>query len=243
MKLSTLILALVCFAQLGGSSANEATDIMRRQLRVGKAVASLFENQHQSTRELEEKIMQDEDNKPNEVQADMNVRWQAKIAASAQDETNKDLGDGSEQQQQSRHHFAHSSIGSELPLAVYQTRLSTHNEGQFGGCACWDGDVPSGNSIGRTTSTGYTADKLNLRILEGDMMGQQQRVQSDARILAEDGIEETAGGGWNELLGEKRRTTTKAAGMMAQADDTDDESLLASGRRTRKLASEIRRRT
>ncbi|KAG6967964.1 hypothetical protein JG688_00006048 [Phytophthora aleatoria] len=90
---------------------------------------------------------------------------------------------------------------------------------------------------------GHTADKLNLRILEGDMMGQQQRVQSDARILAEDGIEETAGGGWNELLGEKRRTTTKAAGTMAQADDTDDESLLASGRRTRKLASEIRRRT
>ncbi|ETL78416.1 hypothetical protein L917_20778 [Phytophthora nicotianae] len=70
MKLSTLILALVCLSQLGGSSANQATDIMRRQLRVGKAVASLFENQHQTTRELEEKIMQDEDNKPNEVQAD-----------------------------------------------------------------------------------------------------------------------------------------------------------------------------
>ncbi|KAH7468573.1 Secreted RxLR effector protein 21 [Phytophthora ramorum] len=72
MKLSTVILALVCFAQLqGGSSANEATDIMRRQLRVGKAVASLFENQHQSTRELEEKIMQDDDNeKDAEVQAE-----------------------------------------------------------------------------------------------------------------------------------------------------------------------------
>ncbi|ETI31365.1 hypothetical protein F442_21494 [Phytophthora nicotianae P10297] len=70
MKLLTLILALVCLSQLGGSSANQATDIMRRQLRVGKAVASLFENQHQTTRELEEKIMQDEDNKPNEVQAD-----------------------------------------------------------------------------------------------------------------------------------------------------------------------------
>ncbi|KAG7390878.1 hypothetical protein PHYPSEUDO_006362 [Phytophthora pseudosyringae] len=71
MKPSTWILvALVCASQLGGSAANEATDIMRRQLRVGKAVASLFENQHQSTRELEDKIMQDEDNKPDEVQAD-----------------------------------------------------------------------------------------------------------------------------------------------------------------------------
>lgn len=71
MKPSTLVLvALVCCSQLGGSSANEATDMMRRQLRVGKAVASLFENQHQSVRDLEEKIMQDEDNKPEEVQAE-----------------------------------------------------------------------------------------------------------------------------------------------------------------------------
>jgi hypothetical protein len=70
MKLSTLMLALVCVVQMGGSSANEATDIMRRQLRVGKAVASLFQNQHQSARELQEKIMQDEDNKPKEVQAE-----------------------------------------------------------------------------------------------------------------------------------------------------------------------------
>ncbi|KAG2816361.1 hypothetical protein PC112_g13499 [Phytophthora cactorum] len=201
MKLSTLILALVCFAQLGGSSANEATDIMRRQLRVGKAVASLFENQHQSTRELEEKIMQDEDNKPNEVQADA-----TKFRFTKQD---------------SRLIMRVSSAAALAGMAMFL--LAT----------------PSVAPPPR----GHTADKLNLRILEGDMMGQQQRVQSDARILAEDGIEETAGGGWNELLGEKRRTTTKAAGMMAQADDTDDESLLASGRRTRKLASEIRRRT
>ncbi|GMF23733.1 unnamed protein product [Phytophthora lilii] len=69
MKLSTLVLALVCFSQLGNGSANEAADIMRRQLRVGKAVASLFENQHQSARELEEQIMQD-DNKPEEAQAE-----------------------------------------------------------------------------------------------------------------------------------------------------------------------------
>nr|QNI83840.1 RxLR5 effector [Phytophthora brassicae] len=72
MKPSMMILALVCVALLlSGSSANEATNIMRRQLRVGKAVASLFENQHQSARELEEKIMQDEENdKDKEVQAE-----------------------------------------------------------------------------------------------------------------------------------------------------------------------------
>ncbi|KAE8877341.1 hypothetical protein PF005_g15020 [Phytophthora fragariae] len=69
MKLSTLILAFVSLAQLGGSSANEATDIMRRQLRVGKAVASLFENQHQSVRDLQERIMQDED-QDDEVQVE-----------------------------------------------------------------------------------------------------------------------------------------------------------------------------
>lgn len=42
---------------------------MRRQLRVGKAVASLFENQHQSARDLQERTMQDED-KDEDVQAE-----------------------------------------------------------------------------------------------------------------------------------------------------------------------------
>ncbi|KAG6622216.1 putative secreted RxLR effector protein [Phytophthora cinnamomi] len=70
MKLPTLfLLALVSLSQLGGGAANEATDIMRRQLRVGKAVASLFENQHQTARDLQERIMQDEDN-DDEVQAE-----------------------------------------------------------------------------------------------------------------------------------------------------------------------------
>nr|P0CV00.1 RecName: Full=Secreted RxLR effector protein 21; Flags: Precursor [Plasmopara viticola] len=71
MNLSTLLLTLACISQLHGGSANQATDIMRRQLRMGKAVASLLENQHQSARELEENIMADEDNKANEVQADV----------------------------------------------------------------------------------------------------------------------------------------------------------------------------
>ncbi|GMF30721.1 unnamed protein product [Phytophthora fragariaefolia] len=69
MKLSTLMLALVSLSRLGGSAANDASDIMRRQLRVGKAVASLFENQHQSVRELQESILQDED-KSEDVQVE-----------------------------------------------------------------------------------------------------------------------------------------------------------------------------
>ncbi|KAL7683434.1 hypothetical protein Plhal304r1_c042g0122341 [Plasmopara halstedii] len=70
MKQSTLILFLVSFSQLSNCLAYQVTDIMRRQLRVGKAVASLLENQHQSPRELEEKIMQDEENNANGVVID-----------------------------------------------------------------------------------------------------------------------------------------------------------------------------
>ncbi|KAL7683578.1 hypothetical protein Plhal304r1_c040g0117441 [Plasmopara halstedii] len=70
MKQSTLILFLVSFSQLSSCLAYQVTDIMRRQLRVGKAVASLLENQHQSPRELEEKIMQDEENNANGVVID-----------------------------------------------------------------------------------------------------------------------------------------------------------------------------
>ncbi|RLN52921.1 hypothetical protein BBJ29_005446 [Phytophthora kernoviae] len=71
MKLNALILAMaIMLTLLGSSSANlEGENILRRQLRVGKMVASLFENEHQTKRDLEAQ-MEDEDNKPKEVQAE-----------------------------------------------------------------------------------------------------------------------------------------------------------------------------
>ncbi|KAG7390939.1 hypothetical protein PHYBOEH_006883 [Phytophthora boehmeriae] len=68
MKLNALILAFVVL--LGSTSANlEGENILRRQLRVGKMVASLFENEHQTKRDLEVQ-MEADDNKPKEVQAE-----------------------------------------------------------------------------------------------------------------------------------------------------------------------------
>lgn len=70
MKLRSLILATAFALMFSAASAElDGEDILRRQLRVGKMVASLFENQHQTQRELEEQ-MEEEDDKPKEVQAE-----------------------------------------------------------------------------------------------------------------------------------------------------------------------------
>ncbi|RLN73107.1 hypothetical protein BBJ28_00023573 [Nothophytophthora sp. Chile5] len=55
MKLRAVVLAVVCVSLLasGGAAVTEGMMILQRQLREGKAVASLFENKHQTPRKLE----------------------------------------------------------------------------------------------------------------------------------------------------------------------------------------------
>ncbi|RLN68368.1 hypothetical protein BBJ28_00002254 [Nothophytophthora sp. Chile5] len=55
MKLSAVVLAVISVSLLtsGSTAVTERMMIMRRQLRAGKAVASLFESEHQTPRELE----------------------------------------------------------------------------------------------------------------------------------------------------------------------------------------------
>ncbi|KAL3665764.1 hypothetical protein V7S43_009193 [Phytophthora oleae] len=56
--------------------------------------------------------------------------------------------------------------------------------------------------------------------------------QIGAKILAADGIEETAGDNWNVLLVEKRRNLAGQVGMLAQDGGNDEEKLIADARRT-----------
>ncbi|KAK1946560.1 hypothetical protein P3T76_002113 [Phytophthora citrophthora] len=55
--------------------------------------------------------------------------------------------------------------------------------------------------------------------------------QTGARILAGDGIEETADYDWNELLADKKKQPAKQPGTLVRSSDKDEERLTADARR------------
>lgn len=69
MKILFLHLLLVCFSLLAASIAanSEGEDILRRQLHVGAAVASLFEHEGQTPRELEQNVNKEDESSPSFV--------------------------------------------------------------------------------------------------------------------------------------------------------------------------------
>ncbi|ETI31364.1 hypothetical protein F443_21638 [Phytophthora nicotianae P1569] len=69
---------------------------------------------------------------------------------------------------------------------------------------------PNNDYVDPNSSKIYSSSSLRRR--RGLMTDQGQTAQSDSRIVAADGIEDTAGGGWNELLAEKKANQHQTSG-------------------------------
>ncbi|CEG35748.1 RxLR-like protein [Plasmopara halstedii] len=79
-----------------------------------------------------------------------------------------------------------------------------------------------------------------------EVQNEQQNTQNEERVLADDGLKETASNGWNALFGGKKLRALayrlEAADMIDNGYVDEDEELLASGGRRRALAFGGRRR-